>query len=82
MIFLARGEKASQPIAIAGKFSLWRIFYYCDLNFSHYLNLNGVLVICMSYKWDHKVDYVDPFLLYLVSLDPEMNKKFQIQHDL
>ena len=42
-----------------------------------------VFVICISLKkWDHKVDYVDPFLLYLVSLDPDMNKKSSIQHDL
>ena len=91
IIFLARGEKASQPIAIAGTFipksafcllALLRFTVSIMLEisllpstvsvvaFTRYL----ILVMPVNIIWDYKVDCVDSLLLYLVSLNPEMNQ--------
>ncbi len=56
IIFLARGEEASQAIAVAGMF----VFSSC---FSDDTFLYFVI-------WDIKVDYVENPLLYLISLAP------------
>lgn len=69
IIFLARGEQASQAIAVAGMylvlcFNIEAIFGV--VNIRHCLPL-----LCLaSIQWDIKVDYVEIAILYLVSLDP------------
>ncbi len=77
VIFLARGEKANQPIAIAGMYVLLlsrflmhvgslsissaKPFPHCEL-----------YILPISQTRDLQVDYVDSFLLYIVSLDPKI----------
>lgn len=91
VIFLARGEKASQPIAIAGMFIQEAAFHlsallrFCvSIMLEIVLPLSAIFILAFTWdfrsnisvnmRWDHKVDYVDSLLLYLVSLDPKMKQ--------
>lgn len=81
VIFLASGEKASQCIAIAGMYVVLSIA-------SIVLSLIIIVVFHLSrINWTigcnapgQKVDCVDIFLLYLISLDPQITTISQ--HDL
>jgi hypothetical protein len=72
VVFLARGEKASHAQAIAGMYGDQT---YPLLHMYFFFNLGKLLVhrgITFAFcAWDLKVDCVDRFPLYLVSLDPK-----------
>jgi hypothetical protein len=74
IIFLARGEKATQPMAIAGTSEIMTCLLpnYVKVSFysSGLYTQPFSIYIVLAALWDLKVDYVDPSLLYLVSLDP------------
>ena len=76
VIFLARGEKANQPIAVAGmyvlSFSYLTTFERPCLNTVQKIQKSTMPVKATA--WDHKVDCVDIPLLYSISLDPEINQ--------
>ena len=78
VIFLARGEKANQPIAVAGMYvlSLHSLFYIVFIFPSElFFSSQSLEWPVEPTGWDHKVDCVDTLPLYLISLDPKMNEK-------
>ena len=74
IIFLARGEKANQPIAIAGMYVLPFLIIEC-VSSCHCLRGSLVYSLPIGYMKGQKVDYVDFSLLYIISLDPNINKR-------
>lgn len=46
------------------------MFVFLSEPFNHLQSLEWPVE---AIRWDHKVDCVDTLLLYLISLDPEMN---------
>ena len=76
VIFLARGEKANQPIAVAGMYVL--DLHFTTSRFTSCLSLSTNSQVWTPAEattgWDHKVDCVDTLPLYLISLDPKMNE--------
>lgn len=76
VIFLARGEKANQPIAVAGMYVLnfHSLIYTVHFLIGAFLRFSSLEWPVGPTGWDHKVDCVDTLPLYLISLDPNMNE--------
>jgi len=81
VIFLAGGEKANNPIAIAGMYVLPflmtafdRIRFQVRVLWCNQRVLLSIFALAPNTAWDHKVDCVDFQPLYLVSLDPQMKQ--------
>lgn len=74
VVFLASGEKASQCIAIAGMYVLE--FYVSFPIFQIFLSITTAFLRVFgnfrAVTTGQKVDCVDSFQLYLISLEPKM----------
>lgn len=79
VVFLARGESAVNALAIAGMYVclglLKRYLYRSFYTIVSVEHSSVGLVHPDSNRWDHKVDYVDTFLLCMISLDPHIDYK-------
>ena len=75
VVFLARGEAAANVQAIAGMYLRLDCHRSC-LNQPAFFSM--VCFYAVLNGWDHKVDYVDTFLLCIISLDPNIDHRVYI----
>lgn len=79
VVFLARGESAVNALAITGMYVCLDLFKrYLDQSLYAICSIQNLIIGLLhpdANSWDHKVDYVDTFLLCMISLDPHIKYK-------